>query len=189
MKNIAYHILDIVHNSVNAKANLVEIIIKESTGQQMLELTIKDNGRGMTEEEVESASDPYFTKRKTRHVGMGLPLLKQNAEQAGGEFKIDSFPGKGTLVYAVFNTGHIDCPPLGDISGVVHSLMTTLQGVDVFYKHEKDENEFCLDTREVKEITRDTPLYHKEISKYLKEMIVENLWEIGVKQGTIGYTT
>ncbi|MFP3859685.1 MAG: ATP-binding protein [Bacteroidales bacterium] len=189
MKNIAYHILDIVHNSVNAKAKLVEIVIKEITSQQMLALTIKDDGSGMTEEEVECASDPYFTRRKTRHVGMGIPLLKQNAEQSGGRFQIDSCIGKGTLVYAEFDTGHIDCPPLGDISGVIHSMMTTIQGVDIFYKHKKDENEFCLDTREVKEITGETPLYHKEISKYLKEMIVENLGEIGVKQGTIGYTT
>lgn len=189
MKNIAYHVLDIVHNSVNANAKLVEIIIKESSRQQILTLTIKDDGRGMTEEEVECASDPYFTRRKTRHVGMGIPLLKQNAEQTGGKFNIDSYLGKGTLIYAEFNTGPIDCPPLGDISGVIHSLMSTLQGVEIFYKHEKDENEFCLDSREVKEIVGDTPLGHQEISKYLKEMIIENLVEIGVKQGAIGYTT
>jgi hypothetical protein len=37
-----------------------------------------------------------------------------------------------------------------------------------------------LDTREIKKILEGVSLYHKEISKYIKEMIRENLEEIGV---------
>jgi hypothetical protein len=180
MKNIAYHILDIVHNSIQAKADLVKIKLKENTGKNFLALHIEDNGKGMTEEEIACASDPYFTSRKTRNVGLGLPLLKQNAEQCGGEFSIESKVGEGTKVKAVFNTDNIDCPALGDIVGTIHSLITSTQNVDFIYKHIKDDKEFVLDTREIKKILEGVPLYHKEISKYIKEMIRENLEEIGV---------
>jgi hypothetical protein len=180
MKNIAYHILDIVHNSVQARASLISITLSEDTYQKKLKLMIADDGTGMTTEQVESAYDPYFTSRKTRHVGMGLALLKQNAEQCEGSFSISSKIGEGTTVSAVFDTSHIDCPALGDIVGTIHSLITTIPDVDFWYMHEKDDKKFTVDTRDLKTILEGVPLYHKEIKPFLRDLIAENLQEIGV---------
>ena len=185
MKNIAYHILDIVHNSIQAKATLVDISLVETTGNHSLVLSVEDNGTGMTDTEVKAACDPYFTSRKTRHIGMGLPLLKQNAEQTGGDFFISSQPGKGTVVRAGFNTKNIDCPAMGDIVGAIHSLVTTTRNVDFVYHHCKDNKEYVLDTRELKKVLEDTPIYQREISSYIKEMIAENLAEIGIIRSTV----
>ncbi len=188
MKNIAYHILDIVHNSIQAEAELIQIIIEENTEEHSLTLKIIDDGRGMTSEQVKTASDPYFTSRKTRKVGMGLALLKQNAQQAGGRFLVNSELKKGTVVEAVFDTSNIDCPALGDIVGTIHSLITTTQNVNFVFLFKKNENEFELDTREVKKILEGVPFYQKEISQHLKEMIEENLKEIGVALTQYSYT-
>jgi len=47
MKTLSEHILDIVQNSVRAKATLIEIIVEESKKNNLCVLTIKDNGCGM----------------------------------------------------------------------------------------------------------------------------------------------
>ena len=82
MREIALHILDIVENSVKAKATLVEVIIEAKNN--LLTVTIRDNGKGMDKEFLARVTDPFTTTRTTRKVGMGIPLLKQAAETAGG---------------------------------------------------------------------------------------------------------
>jgi len=66
MKEISLNILDIVENSVKAKATLTEIIIEES--EDTLVLTVKDDGCGMSEETVKSVTNPFYTTRKTRKI-------------------------------------------------------------------------------------------------------------------------
>ena len=88
MKEISLNILDIAENSVKAGAPLTEIYVDE-TGDELI-LTIKDNGCGMDEETVKAVTDPFYTTRKTRKVGLGIPLLKLACEQTGGSLTITS---------------------------------------------------------------------------------------------------
>ncbi len=178
MKNIAYHILDIAQNAIQAEATEIKIHIDELDEKGTLSISIADDGRGMTEEQVRKASDPYFTSRNTRNVGMGLALLKQNTEWTGGSFQVDSEVGMGTIVKAIFIKDNIDCPTKGDISGIIHQLITSNPRLEFFFRYTKNENSFELDTREVKQVLDGMPLNHREISGYLKEMIEENLVDI-----------
>ena len=88
MKEISLNILDITENSVKAGATLTEIYVDEAGDK--LTLTIKDDGCGMNEETVKSVTDPFYTTRKTRKVGLGIPLLKLACEQTGGSLSITS---------------------------------------------------------------------------------------------------
>lgn len=178
MKSIAYHILDIVQNAIQADATDIGIYISEYDNIGELRISIEDNGKGMTEQDVKSASDPYFTSRKTRNVGMGLALLRQNAEWTGGSFQVDSKVGRGTNVQAIFIKDNIDCPTKGDISGIIHQLITSNPQLEFFFRYIKNEHSFQLDTREVKKVLDGAPLNHREISGFLKEMIEENLNDI-----------
>jgi len=99
MRTISDHILDILENCVRAFATLIEIMISEDKNCDLYSVIIRDNGCGMTEETAQKAVEPFFTSRTTRKVGLGLPFLKQNAEQAGGSLHIGSEPGKGTTFY------------------------------------------------------------------------------------------
>jgi hypothetical protein len=173
VKSIAYHLLDIVHNSLRAGARLVEMEMDENLHENRLQMKIKDDGRGMTKEDVRRAVDPYYTSRKSRNVGLGLPLLKQNAEQTGGSFHIGSEPGVGTLVCARFVSNHLDLPPMGDMPGTVHQIIIGNPGRDFVYRHILDGESFQVDTREIREILEDWPLDHPEISRYLRELIQE----------------
>ena len=84
MKDLSLHILDIVQNSISAEATRVDIVVEEDQRNDKYIITIADNGKGMDAETLTKVSDPFFTTRTTRKVGVGISLLKQNAEQTGG---------------------------------------------------------------------------------------------------------
>ncbi len=175
MKTLSYHLLDIVQNSLNAGADLVEINIREDDRKGLFSLIITDNGKGMDHNTLQKAIDPYFSTRKERKIGLGLSLLKQNTERTGGRFSIDSEPGKGTRVTAEFVKTHIDCPAIGDLAGTVHQIIVFNSKKDFVYHHYRDGGGFEINSRQIKEVLDQLPLHHPEISRYIEEMIRENL--------------
>ena len=116
MKELSLNILDITENSVKAGATLTKILINEV--DNLLTLVIEDNGCGMSEEILRGVVDPFYTTRTTRKVGLGLPLLKLAAEQAGGVMTVESVSedddpvNHGTKVEATFYEDNIDFTPL-----------------------------------------------------------------------------
>ncbi len=177
MKELSLNILDITENSVKAGATLIEILLDED--ERTLTITVKDNGCGMTEETVKAATDPFYTTRTTRKVGMGIPLFKMEAEQTGGSFSLvskckEEHPvDHGTVISATFRKDHIDCIPLGD---VVSSLLTLIQGhpdTDFRFCHDKNGQTVSLDTGELRQTLSDVPLNCYEVIQWIKEYLSE----------------
>lgn len=182
MKELSLHVYDLLENSIAANATLVELTIHESIKDNIYAFTIKDNGKGMSPEFLAKVTDPWTTTRKTRKVGIGLPLIKMNTELCGGGMKIESVLGKGTTLDFWFQHDHIDRPPMGDIAGTIVMLCSQYQNIRFVYKHITDNDEFIFDTEEIKEALDGMPMQDVSIMKYLKEMIEENLKEIGSSQ-------
>ena len=180
MKTISEHVLDIVQNSVRAKATLIEIIVDEDKTNDLYTLMIKDNGCGMSSEMLKQATNPFFTSRTTRKVGLGLSLLKQNAENAGGAFSVESKEGEGTVVNAVFQHSNIDRPPLGDIWNSWYFTLLSNMNTRLVYKHQTIFGNFEIDSKEVLEMLEGVPLQQKEVKVALIELIINNLREIRV---------
>ena len=181
MKSIALHILDLVENSIRAKADRVEISITEETDNDRYILTIEDNGEGMNEEVVKMATDPFYTSRSTRKIGMGLPLIQLNAERTGGNLLIQTNPGKGTTLEACFVLSHTDRLPLGEVDEVLVLLAASLPNIRLIYTHKTDFGIYCFDTEKIRKILGDLQEYNMEIRKFLREMIVENLKKINAE--------
>ncbi len=150
MEDLSLHILDVVENSIRAKASRVEIKVVEDIIKDLLTIEIKDNGLGMDGETVKKVLDPFFTTRTTGKVGLGLPLLSQAARESGGDMEIESKVGRGTRVKATFSYSHIDRKPLGDMEMTLSALIAGNPEVDFIYEHKKDESEYCLDTKEIR---------------------------------------
>lgn len=178
LPEISLNILDVAQNSIRAGAVLTEISVEIDTASDRLAVVISDNGCGMTEEQVRRVTDPFFTTRTTRKIGLGIPFFKMAAENTGGSFSIESEKGKGTVVTASFGLSHIDRMPLGDMSFTVHSLVTLNVDIDFFYKYSVDGKSFTLDTREFREILGGVPFNTPEISEYIKEYLAENEAEV-----------
>ena len=178
MKELSLNILDIAENSVKAKATLTEITVTEA--ENRLILTIKDDGTGMDEETQKMVTDPFYTTRKTRSVGLGIPLLKLSCEQTGGSLTISSSTdaeNHGTTLTAVFFKDHIDFTPLGD---VISSITTLIQGhpdTDFLYIHRIEDCEIRLDTREIRAVLEDVPLDTYEVILWIRDNLREQYEE------------
>ena len=178
MRELADNILDIAQNSISAKASLVEIDITVDHSRDAVALRFADDGCGMSAEMAQAVCDPFTTTRKTRKVGLGLPLLKMTAQATGGDFAIESEIGKGTTVSVSFGLSHIDRPPMGDVPGSLFTLVLMNPGVDFLFVYDVDGKSFTFDTRVVRETVAPIPLDHPEISAWIKECLYQEITEL-----------
>ena len=174
MTELSLNVLDIAQNSVKAKATLIEISVTADTKRDSLVIEIKDNGCGMDAETLKRVTDPFYTTRTTRRVGLGIPFYKMAAEMTGGSFDIVSEVGKGTAVTARFVLSSIDRMPLGDMPGTMETLIVYNTDIDFVYNYKVDERSFSLSTNEMKGILGDVPLNAPEVVRYIREFLKEN---------------
>ncbi|MDR2234366.1 MAG: ATP-binding protein [Tannerella sp.] len=175
MNDLSMHILDILQNALTAGATRIEIQVLEDAEHNLLTITIQDNGYGMTPEQVERATDPFFTSRTTRKVGMGLPLYRQSAEQSGGTLKIESAVGEGTTVTATFLHDHLDRPPLGDLANAVVLMMSANPTHWFRFTYRYNEKSFSIDTQEINDSLEGFPINNVHVMKMIEQMIQENM--------------
>lgn len=178
MDDISLHILDIAENSFNADAKKIEIIINEDIENDKLEIEINDDGKGMDEETVKKLKDPFFTSRKTRNVGLGIPFLLEAAKAANGDLIIKSEPGKGTKVKAFFQYSNIDRKPLGNMPETLVSLILLTDTTEIFYRHNKDSNFFEFNTIDLKKDLEIESLKNTGLLINLKKLIQNKLSEL-----------
>ena len=177
MPEISLNVLDVAENSTRAGASLVTITVDADFTSDRLSIVIDDNGCGMTPQQVQQVTDPFFTSRTTRKVGLGVPFFKLAAESTGGSFTIRSEPGVGTTVTAVFVLSHIDRMPLGDINTTIHTLVIYHPDTDFVYRYRYNDRSFTLDTREFRQVLGDIPFASPEISAYIMDYLSENKLE------------
>ncbi|MDF1576371.1 MAG: ATP-binding protein [Bacteroidales bacterium] len=180
MKELALHILDIAENCIAAGAGRVIITVKEEEEGNFLCIRIEDNGKGMSEKETGSASDPFYTSRTTRRVGMGIPLFRQHAEMAGGGLKIHSEKGIGTTVEATFLIKHPDRQPLGDLEGSWLLLVVSNPAIEWELKCKTGNGNFAISTSQIRQELGLECIGGNELSTGLKRMIRNNLDELGL---------
>ena len=143
-------VTDITQNASESGAALVELEIRETDRE--FRFTLRDNGKGMTANELSRAVDPFVTdgvKHPHRKVGLGIPFLIQMAEQSGGGWEIKSAKagqdaaalhstgvshneiparsaadgGAGTAAAAWFDTKNVDTTPVGDLPGMFRTIL------------------------------------------------------------------
>lgn len=177
MRELALNVMDIVQNSISAGAKLITIEVTENKRQDELSITVTDDGKGMSKEQVQNVVDPFYTTRTTRNVGLGVPLFKMEAEMTGGSFAIDSEEGKGTKLKAVFKPSSVDMIPLGDIDSIIQLLITCNPEYDFVFTHsviDTDEKSFTLKTQELREVLgEDVPLNMPDVVLWIKDFLSE----------------
>ncbi|HKK68611.1 MAG TPA: ATP-binding protein [Bacteroidales bacterium] len=181
MKEISLHILDIVQNSITAGATEIIVDVDEQVPKNRYVVEINDNGCGMDEAQLKQVDDPFYTTRTTRKVGLGLSLFKQNAEQSGGSFHVESVKEKGTKVTAVFGFDNIDRPIMGDIAGTMTLLIGANPEIRFIYNHHTPLSDFEFDTEEAKHELEGLSINNPNVLKMIKEIILDNLELIEAK--------
>jgi CheY-like chemotaxis protein len=65
----------------------------------MIAVSVGDSGTGMDEDTLDRAFEPFFTTKVTgKGTGLGLSQVYGFASQSGGDVRIESTPGRGTVV-------------------------------------------------------------------------------------------
>lgn len=170
--------MDLAQNSISAKAGLIEISVIENPADDTLTVSIADDGKGMSKDQLSAVTDPFFTTRTTRKVGLGVPFFKMAAEMSGGSFEISSQPGKGTRLSGSFGLTNIDRMPLGDINSTIAMLIYCNPGIDFVYNRRRGKKGFVLDTRELRNVLGGVALNTNEVTLWIKEFLNDGENEI-----------
>lgn len=175
MRDLSLHLLDLAQNSITAGASLVTIRI-EIGADGWLTFTLTDDGKGMSPELLARVTSPFATTRTTRKVGLGIPMMMENAQRAGGDLSLRSEVGKGTVLTATMDTGNIDCLPLGDLPGTVLSLiLVNPDKPDFRFEGKTVKGECSFDTREIRAALGGVPLTEPSVAAWLKEALIEEI--------------
>ncbi len=177
MKDLADHLFDILENSVKAGATEVKIILRLQ--DKIFFCKIEDNGSGIKDEDV---TDPFVTSRKTRKIGLGLPLLKRAAESTGGFLRIYNSEKEGAILEFKIDIAHIDTKPFGDIVRTFVDAIYSWPDVDfeIFTNIENNKKISVLNSRKIKNIVNQFEMQRKEIRCFIYQSIDEELKKIGI---------
>jgi anti-sigma regulatory factor (Ser/Thr protein kinase) len=178
MRELALHLLDIAENSISAGAQNIKVSVLEDSHQDRLKMTVQDDGKGMSPEILAQVTDPFFTSRTTRKVGLGLPLLKEAAEACQGSLSIQSEPGLGTSVKVEFQRSHIDRMPLGSLASTFLALLVSAPQVHWLFNYTLDGMEYSFDSQPVMEVLGEVSLTEPSILAYLRETITQGIAEV-----------
>lgn len=174
MRELALHILDILQNAAEAGASRVSMVINEDPEEDLLTIDVRDDGCGMDDQTVRRTVDPFFTTRKTRHVGLGLPLFAAAAERAGGRLEVSSRPGLGTKVEATFRLSHPDRQPLGCMADTLLAFLLSEKGIALEYRHRTARDAFEFNTDDIrKELGGELTMTHPAVCQWLRKYLAE----------------
>jgi hypothetical protein len=175
VKELSLHILDVAENGINAGAERVGITVEEARKDNRLRIIITDNGRGIPADILHNVTNPFYTTRTTRSVGLGLSLLEAAARQCNGSMRVESIEGRGSKIIAEFDYDHIDRAPLGDMTGTLISLIIGYPDVDFEYLHTADSRRFEMKTVDIKKMFDDRPLSDSDVFRKLRSVLHDGL--------------
>jgi anti-sigma regulatory factor (Ser/Thr protein kinase) len=178
MRDLSLHLMDIIQNSISAGASEITVSAYADINNDMLTLSVEDNGSGMDVEVLKHVTDPFSTTRTTRKVGLGIPLLKASATRAEGDVDIISEKGKGTLITATFKSSHIDRLPLGDIAETMAGVIMAEPDIRWKLVLKAGKDEFLFDSYEIKEQLGDVPVTRYDVITWIREYIGEEVKKI-----------
>ncbi|MCC6146097.1 MAG: sensor histidine kinase [Anaerolineaceae bacterium] len=178
MRELTLHLLDIAENSISAGAKNINIEVEEEIPSDCLRFSVQDDGKGMDAAMAEAITNPFVTSRTTRKVGLGIPLLKAAAEACCGSLTIESAPGKGARVEAIFKRSHIDRMPLGDLADTVMTLVIGSPEIHWRFLYQVNEKAFEFDDQPIKEQLEGVPLSEPAVLHFIREYIEEGIAEI-----------
>jgi signal transduction histidine kinase len=116
MHDLSLYLLEILENSTRAGATRVDIELVVDHAADELRLAVDDDGHGLAAT-PEQTLDPFYTTKPGKKTGLGLSLLKADAQTAGGDLGIGTSPSLGGVRVETFmRLSHVDRPPLGDVA-------------------------------------------------------------------------
>ena len=113
MHDLSLYLLELLENSIRAEATHIAVGFAADQASDRLLLTVDDDGTGLMIDPAE-VLDPFYTTKKHKKTGLGLSLLKADAETAGGYLTIGPSPTlSGVRVETKMVLSHMTALPSG----------------------------------------------------------------------------
>ena len=151
MRELSLHILDLIENSIRAGASIIAVTMIEKPEEDLLQMTVEDNGPGFSIP-PNKAIDPFFTTKDGKRTGLGLSLFRAATEEAGGRLSIEKSALGGAAVMATMQLRHVDRKPIGDLAATLSSVVCTNPDLDLWCRFVSGDNEWTL---RVSDVARD----------------------------------
>ena len=135
MEDLSLHIMDIVENSLRAGAENIAVRMVEKPDNNTLVIEVQDDGRGMDEESLKNAANPFYTTKNGKKYGLGLSLLSQACEDSGGSLRVEKVSPKGIKVIASFKKDNVDIKPTGNIDKTLRVFRALHPEVQISFEH------------------------------------------------------
>lgn len=93
-------VLNIVTNAIDAcdlaENALVDVRTQYLAEEKLLRVLVKDNGSGISPDDLEQIFALFVSKKGGRGTGLGLPVSQKIVKEHGGQIIVESEPGQGS---------------------------------------------------------------------------------------------
>jgi len=127
---------------------------------------------------LEKVMDPFFTSRKERRFGLGIPFFKDLVEQCGGTLTIESKEGEGTTIEGRLKLSSVDLIPLGDMGSTIVSLLVSNPELNLTYRFSFDDYSFTFDAVQIREVLQGVSITEPSVLNWIKEYVNQGSIEI-----------
>lgn len=173
MRELSLHLLDLIENAIAAGATVISVTVRRDPQAGLLTMCVEDNGPGLNVP-ADVATDPFYTTKTKKRGGLGLALLRETAERAGGRLEIGRSPLGGAAVSATVQIDHIDRPPMGDLASTLMGVVCTNPGIGWQLTLDDGQHRRQVDTAAMQSGTADGMELARRVAEILKKP-AENL--------------
>lgn len=120
--------LNLFLNAYDAISGQGEIVVDSAVRDNLVIITVADNGPGIPADQLEKIFDPFFTTKGAHGTGLGLSIVKSTMESLGGRISAANDPSGGATFSLEFPTAsdgvtHLAEQPLTPLPGGCHFLL------------------------------------------------------------------
>jgi signal transduction histidine kinase len=91
-------VINLIRNGIEAATDSPKIAIRTQLAGTVVRVTVRDNGRGMSDMDRSRVFDPFYTTRQSEGgTGLGLSLAYGIVSGHGGKIDVDNVPGGGAV--------------------------------------------------------------------------------------------
>lgn len=94
-------LLNLIKNASDPAVGATKISVElfsDASSERAIQIVVSDNGKGMEEEVLRRAFEPFYTTKRGSGTGLGLAIVRGTIEQFGGKIELESEVGVGSRV-------------------------------------------------------------------------------------------